>query len=184
MMISTLMALGMLLQDDTPADVYERLKKQNLFSPKLEKPKPVRVEREKPKDDGPKEPPPPKTFPFDVAGIVLDNKDQVYEALLYDREYDEAEWVRAGGTWHAAVVGEITENRVEVTVAGEKQTFRLGDEFEMLVEGRQGGRSKPRDEEKPKPEEVAVKPADYAPKPATNKASGLLDKYRKAKGQE
>lgn len=184
MMLGPLMALGMILQDDTPADVYERLKKQNLFSPKLERPKPPPPEP-KVRDDKPAEPEKPKTFRFDVAGIVLHNADQVYEALLCDREYDEAKWMRVGDTWHEAKLTAITENTVEISVGDQPHAYRLGGEFEMLVEGRKGGRSSSRrEEEKPSAPVAEEKPADTTPTPTTNKASGLLDKFRKAKGQE
>lgn len=183
-----MMLILLAMLQETPEDIYKYLERRNIFSSKLEKPKPPPPER-KPREEKPVEPEKPKTFRFDVAGIVLHNADQVYEALVCDREYDEAKWMRAGDAWHEAKVMSVSEGAVEISVADQTHSFKLGNEFEMLVEGRKGGgRSSPRrEEEKPKPEEkppeeAVVKPADEGEKPKVTGAKGLLDKYRKAKG--
>lgn len=182
-MISTLLMFALI--QDAPDGVYERLKKQNLFSPKIEKPPPPPVKKEEKKEEKPEPPPSPKMFPFEVAGIVFNNVTQAYEALIMDREWDDATYLKPGDALHGAKVETVMVDRLTVTVNGETKEYRLGGRWEMLVEGRKSS-GRPREEKheekkEEKKEEVADSKPASGDKPKREVSGGLLDRWRKMK---
>jgi type II secretory pathway component PulC len=183
-MITTLLALS-LLQEAAPDNVYERLKKQNLFSPKLEKPPPPPPKREEKREEKKEEPPPPRKYPFEVAGIVFINATQSYEALIMDREWDDATFLKPGDALHGAKVEAIAADQVTVSINGESRPYRVGAHWEMFVEGRKGGgrvrEEKSEEKKEEKKEEVAeTKPAS-GDRPKREVSGGLLERWRKMK---
>lgn len=185
-MIFTLLALALLQEPAAPDNVYERLKKQNLFSPKLEKPPPLKIEKkEEPKEIKKEEPPPPRMYPFEIAGIVFNTVTQQYEALVLDREWDDGTFLTAGGTLFGAKVETIAADRVTVAVNGETKDYRVGEGWKMLVEGRKGGRApeeKKEEKKEEKTEAVAETPkTGGGDKPKREVSGGLLERWRKMK---
>jgi hypothetical protein len=136
----TALTLALMLQEAGQESIYKTLRDENLFSPEVKKPPPKRDPTEAAREEKPPPPAAPKKSVFDVAGIVLDPKRQAYEALLCDREWEEAGYYKSGDTFHGAIVEEVGENGVTIQLEGKSKRYGLGDTFEILVAGRGSGR--------------------------------------------
>lgn len=199
-MMTTLMVLGLGLsapqdtkKEEKKETVYERLKRRNLFAPKLKK---RRTKDPTRKPIGPTPEKKPTTFPFAVAGIVFNTETQAYEVLLYDEEYDEAEYMKPGDSMHECTVGVVEQDFVSISVKGKEKKYEVGDTFKMLVKNRKSGRarssssrSSSSSSERRRPrsgrgETTRGRDPDRPAKKDEEIKGGLLDRFRKLKDKE